>query len=124
MEIVLAVLFNCCEPESITKALSQIAKNPNLSQRLHGHYHSIHNASKILLGAYPNRLTAVDPNWTLANSNEPQPFRQDLNEKDYWEKFVSLWINTLGVQIVGGCCGITPEHIHYIYQQLAFQKRT
>ena len=58
--LVLAILFNCSEPESITLALARIAADSILSNRL--------QASGVLLGAYANRLTQVDPNWTLQES--------------------------------------------------------
>mmetsp|Transcript_21183 Transcript_21183/g.44955 ORF Transcript_21183/g.44955 Transcript_21183/m.44955 type:complete len:96 (-) Transcript_21183:179-466(-) len=72
----------------------------------------------ILLGAYAHKLTDIDPNWTLAESDASQPLRTDLSEKQYWENFVKVWIDKLGVKIVGGCCGITPKHISYIRAEL------
>ena len=81
LRTVLAILFNCSEPESITKALDDIQGDTALTTLL--------NESGIVLGAYANRLTAVDPNWTLAESEGPQPFRKDLDEQQYWDDFVS-----------------------------------
>jgi len=72
----------------------------------------------ILLGAYAHKLTEIDPNWTMTESEAPQPFRNDLSENKYWEEFVKVWIDSLGVKLVGGCCGITPEHISYIRAEL------
>lgn len=79
--------------------------------------------SKILLGAYANRLTQVNPDWTLENSETAQPFRNDLDEKQYWNDFVRQWINEFKVQLIGGCCGITPEHIGYIKKELEQRKK-
>lgn len=110
----LAILFNCSEPEAITLALAQIKSDKDLSDGLQD--------SGIRLGAYANRLTAVDPAWTLADSTAPQPLRQDLDEKHYWKDFVRIWISELNVKIVGGCCGITPEHIAYLHTRLAEHK--
>jgi S-methylmethionine-dependent homocysteine/selenocysteine methylase len=107
---VLAILFNCSEPEAISKALERIHADSELLKLLKNR--------SILLGAYANRLTQVDPNWTLADSEASQPLRNDLDEKRYWEDFVKVWIDRLGVQIIGGCCGITPEHIRYIRAEL------
>ena len=107
----MAILFNCSEPEALTIALEKIHKDTGLAGLL--------KDSKILLGAYANRLTAVDPNWTPAESEAPQPFRKDLDEKQYWEEFVSKWTSQMGVQLVGGCCGITPEHIAYLREEIA-----
>lgn len=91
-------------------ALSRIQADKGLTQRLHD--------SRLLLGAYANRLAAVDPNWTMAESEAPQPFRKDLDCGRYWNGFVKYWIDELGVQLVGGCCGITPEHIACIRSEL------
>ena len=109
------MLFNCSEPEAITTALSRIRSDANLIQRLHD--------CQLLLGAYANRLTAVDPNWTLAESETPQPFRNDLDSQQYYDGFVKEWVERLGVQLVGGCCGITPEHIKYMCDELKKRKQ-
>ena len=96
------VLFNCAEPEAITLALREIKADSKLTRRL--------DEGRIRLGAYANRLTPVAPNWSLAESDGPQEFRKDLDPQQYVD-FVSTWIDELNVTIVGGCCGITPEHI-------------
>ena len=111
---VLGILFNCCEPEAITLALARIRADADLVERL--------GSRQVRLGAYANRLTPVDPDWTLETSDAPQPFRKDVDEQHYWDDFVRLWIHDLGVQIVGGCCGITPEHIAYIQESLKKEK--
>ena len=102
---VIAVLFNCSEPEVITNALESLQKEPFLDG--------------ILIGAYANRLTPVDPNWTLAESEIAQPMRDDMTPQKYCDEFASPWKNRLGVQLIGGCCGITPQHIKYLNEHLA-----
>jgi S-methylmethionine-dependent homocysteine/selenocysteine methylase len=108
-------LFNCAEPEAITLALAKIAADTELRQRLQDEH--------VLLGAYANRLTQVNPNWTLAESQAPQPFRHDLTAQQYWHDYLPLWMDQLGVQLVGGCCGMAPEHIAYIRAQLDQRKQ-
>ena len=110
MQTVLGVLFNCAEPESITQALKSIHDDATLQQRLRD--------QGVLTGAYANRLTAVDPNWSLEESEAPQATRTDLSINRYSDEFVSSWIQDLGAQVVGGCCGITPEYIAYIHNNL------
>lgn len=105
---VLGVLFNCAEPEAITIALNHILSDAVLNELL--------SEQGVILGAYANRLTPVPDNWTMADSEEAQPMRNDLGPERYHE-FVSKW-RGLGVQIVGGCCGITPEHIAYMRSHL------
>jgi S-methylmethionine-dependent homocysteine/selenocysteine methylase len=97
-------------------ALKSIQSNEGLRKHL--------GEAGVLLGAYANRLTPVDPSWTLAESDASQPFRADLSEQDYWGNFIQVWVQDYGVQIVGGCCGITPEHISYISTRLKSDEQT
>eukprot|EP00537_Pseudo-nitzschia_pungens_P009312 CAMPEP_0172379668 /NCGR_PEP_ID=MMETSP1060-20121228/70048_1 /TAXON_ID=37318 /ORGANISM="Pseudo-nitzschia pungens, Strain cf. cingulata" /LENGTH=385 /DNA_ID=CAMNT_0013107413 /DNA_START=220 /DNA_END=1376 /DNA_ORIENTATION=+ len=100
-------------PEEITIALEKIHRDAELKKMLNRD-----GSDGILLGAYAHKLTEIDPNWTMTESEAPQPFRNDLSENKYWEEFVKVWIDSLGVKLVGGCCGITPEHISYIRAEL------
>jgi S-methylmethionine-dependent homocysteine/selenocysteine methylase len=72
----------------------------------------------IFLGAYANRLPPVAPDWTMAESDGPMPMRDDLLPEEYYEKFVLIWLKDYNVQIVGGCCGITPDHIAYLRSKI------
>lgn len=110
----MAILFNCSEPEAITLALEKIHADPRLR--------NLFNDAHVLLGAYANRLTQVDPNWTLQDSVAPQPFRKDLDVEKYWEHFISKWISVFNVQLVGGCCGWYPEHIAFLRDKLDARK--
>ena len=120
---VLGILFNCSEPEAITIAFRRLhdvdedgsdprtgLKKSSVIQRL--------NDCGIVLGAYANRLTPIDPEWTLAESESSQPMRNDLTEQEYWDNFISIWIRRYNVKVVGGCCGIRPSHISYIRSRL------
>ena len=139
---VVGVMFNCCEPESISKALKEIRTNPQV------HHHLQHppeqssslmplkdeEPPKIFLGAYANRLTPVEPGWTMDSSDEAQPMRDDLPPENYWQDFVKKWHSSSagsksvrkgvsekigGVQLIGGCCGIGPGHISVLKERLA-----
>ena len=91
-----ACLFNCSSPEAITLSLTQLM---NSSSNL-----------PILLGAYPNALTRIPDGWTMGTSTGPQPFRDDFPEKKFQE-FAKLWLETMEIKIVGGCCGVGPSYI-------------
>jgi S-methylmethionine-dependent homocysteine/selenocysteine methylase len=97
---VLAILFNCSEPEAINRALQTIQVDRALRDNLH--------TRGILLGAYANRLTPVASDWSLAESTGSQPMRKDLDPQQYYNSFVATWVQDLGVQLVGGCCGTHP----------------
>ena len=53
--------------------------------------------------AYPDSGGWLSPNWTFDNV---------INPKNFIEK-VKVW-HALGAQIVGGCCGTSPDHIKAI----------
>mmetsp|Transcript_22131 Transcript_22131/g.46694 ORF Transcript_22131/g.46694 Transcript_22131/m.46694 type:complete len:137 (-) Transcript_22131:1428-1838(-) len=97
---------------------------------------------KIYLGAYANRLTPVDTDWTLESSDETQAMRDDLSPKKYYDH-VKLWYSNDehtrndalvtarngaklhyhenivgGVQLIGGCCAIGPSHIAVLKDKL------
>lgn len=99
---ILGVLFNCSEPEAITTALKHLHDDNSLQ------------LDKLLLGAYANRLTPVADDWTMEESEGPQPMRNDLAPEIYCNKFVSKWVSEYNVWLVGGCCGIEPAHIQHL----------
>ena len=72
-----------------------------------------------MLGAYANRLTAIPSDWTLAGSEEAQAMRSDLDPQQYYRDFVLHWVRDLQVRLVGGCCGMTPEHIKSLHDGLS-----
>ena len=141
------VLFNCCEPEAISKALDEIEENQQFHKYLqHRPIQSISSETqqaiedgppKILLGAYANRLTPVESDWTLESSEEAQGMREDLSPVRYSE-FVNRWHGRcnhpthdlssssdksiidqrVGLQLIGGCCGIGPQYISVLTKQL------
>ncbi len=91
-----AVLFNCCQPEVIEKAIIVARETLNgLGQ------------PDFPLGAYAN---AFQPQRKDAAANsDVSSIRDDLNPEDYlsWAK---QWQQS-GANLIGGCCGIGPEHI-------------
>ncbi len=52
------------------------------------------------LGAYPNSGHFKMPHWQFVDITPPEVFVERARE----------WLD-LGVQIIGGCCGLGPEHI-------------
>jgi S-methylmethionine-dependent homocysteine/selenocysteine methylase len=107
---IFGVLFNCSEPEAITKALLLIKAKTLLKERL--------DSSGVRLGAYANRLTPVVSDWSLETSDGAQTMRKDVGPLQYYQDFCSVWTRDLNVKMVGGCCGITPEHIALLRDRL------
>ncbi|WP_224965008.1 homocysteine S-methyltransferase family protein [Acinetobacter guillouiae] len=87
-----AVLFNCCQPEIILQAINTIKK------MLPAH---------IQIGAYAN---AFPPQNIEATANDGlDEIRKDLNP-EFYLSFAKEW-HDAGATLIGGCCGIGPEHI-------------
>ena len=86
-----AVLFNCSHPEVLTTAL------PN----------AVAVADGLQIGAYANSFV---PKPDVYAANEViLEHRADLDTAGYL-RFVESWV-AAGATIVGGCCGIMPQHI-------------
>ncbi|MGQ0770521.1 homocysteine S-methyltransferase family protein [Acinetobacter baumannii] len=92
-----AVLFNCCQPEVILQAINEIkALIPESVQ----------------IGAYANAFPPQDESAT-ANDGLDE-IRKDLDAPAYLA-FAKQW-QQAGASLVGGCCGIGPEHIAELSQ--------
>lgn len=91
-----AILFNCCQPEVIGAALAEATATLNMLER-----------SDVRLGAYAN---AFPPQPKEATANDGlDEIRDDLGPRDYLE-WAERW-QRQGASLIGGCCGIGPEHI-------------
>jgi S-methylmethionine-dependent homocysteine/selenocysteine methylase len=89
-----ALLFNCSQPEVMEAAVraAREALGPD---------------SPIRIGVYAN---AFPPMAADAEANTALcPIREDLTPEGYG-RFAHAW-HTAGASILGGCCGIGPEHI-------------
>jgi S-methylmethionine-dependent homocysteine/selenocysteine methylase len=102
-----AVLFNCCQPEVIGPALAA-AKTALQTAEPGG------TGQAVLLGAYAN---AFGPQTAAASANsELSKLRADLGP-DAYLPWARQWL-AHGADIVGGCCGVGPEHIALISDAL------
>jgi homocysteine S-methyltransferase len=59
------------------------------------------------VGAYPHSGEFIMPNWQFINMISPEDFTRKAQG----------WTG-MGVQLVGGCCGIGPEHIRLLKERL------
>lgn len=97
-----AVLFNCSQPEVIGAAIDVVRE---LTQQ--------HNAD-IAIGAYAN---AFPPQPKEATANDGlDELREDLDPPGYLA-WATDW-RERGASLVGGCCGIGPEHIAELKRNL------
>jgi S-methylmethionine-dependent homocysteine/selenocysteine methylase len=89
-----ALLFNCSQPE-VMEAAVRIARA------------QLGKDGAIRIGVYAN---AFPPMAADAEANSGlSPIRADLTPQGY-ARFAAAW-HAAGASILGGCCGIGPEHI-------------
>lgn len=97
-----AILFNCSQPEAMSPAIDT----------------AIHELQRLKvdlpIGVYANAFPAQQED-AQANSTMEE-IRQELDPAEYLN-FVDTWCR-LGATIIGGCCGIGPEHIAILHERL------
>jgi S-methylmethionine-dependent homocysteine/selenocysteine methylase len=95
-----AVLFNCSQPEVIGAAVV-------VARRALDEFAAAGGVARVQVGAYAN---AFPPQQQTASANsELNALRSDLGPAQYLA-WVNRWLAD-GAEIVGGCCGVGPEHI-------------
>ena len=93
-----AVLLNCSQPEVMGDAIAVARSTP----------------PRLAVGVYAN---AFAPQGTQAQANtDDAALREDVTP-DAYLKFARRWA-ALGATIVGGCCGVGPEHIRLLREAL------
>ena len=98
-----AFLFNCCLPEAISAALP-----------------ALRAATSRPVGAYANALTGFKSDYEIGGQSgdgRETPAREDLGPEAY-ARFAQVW-RAMGADIIGGCCGIGPDHIAELRHRLA-----
>lgn len=98
-----AILFNCCQPEVIERAL-------DVTRQILSENHAVH----IKTGAYANAF-APQPKDATANDGLDE-VRKDLDPQAYL-RWAQKW-KAQGATIIGGCCGIGVEHIRVLADKL------
>ncbi len=96
-----ALLFNCCQAETITDAIVSAVAYAGRS---------------VAVGGYANRFVTSHTESGQANEHL-SAFRDDL-DPDSYATFVSGWLDA-GATVVGGCCGMEPSHIARIADLVA-----
>ncbi|MDE2219943.1 MAG: homocysteine S-methyltransferase family protein [Gammaproteobacteria bacterium] len=94
-----ALLFNCSQPEVMGAAVAEAQR------ALRGARPA---SAGIEIGVYANAFPPVDAAAAAANV-ELSDIRADLSPAAY-RRWAESWVAG-GASIIGGCCGIGPEHI-------------
>ena len=98
-----AILFNCCQPEVIGDAI-QVTRDKLASL----------SGLEIEIGAYANAFSPQPKN-TTANEGLDE-MRSDLTPSSYLN-WAQQW-RQKGATLIGGCCGIGPDHIALLTEKL------
>jgi S-methylmethionine-dependent homocysteine/selenocysteine methylase len=85
-----ALLVNCAPPADIEAGLRALVRH-----------------SRVPVGAYPHIGRFDPPEWLFTNEYPPARYLESARE----------WVGS-GAQIVGGCCGTTPDHIALLASRL------
>ena len=102
-----AVLFNCSQPEVMAEAVERAREVLSAAHR--------YGSGGIAIGVYAN---AFAPQTREAAANDGlSDIRADLTPHGYL-KWAEDWARR-GATIIGGCCGIGPEHIAELKAALA-----
>ena len=89
------LLANCSAPESITRAMPQLAQT-----------------GMKYFGGYANTFQPIPEDWKIEGHKKTDGslgLREDLDPETY-AVHASDWLNA-GATVVGGCCGTRPAHI-------------
>ncbi len=98
-----AILFNCCQPEVIGDAI-QVTRDKLASL----------GRLEIETGAYANAFSPQPKNATA--NEELDEIRADLTPSSYLN-WAQQW-RQKGATLIGGCCGIGPDHIALLTEKL------
>lgn len=106
------VLVNCCSPQAVTAALPILAAAAPPGVRI---------------GGYANGFKTTTSEWLAGGSSSsaagaelppPEEYDSDgLILPEAYARHAQSWV-AAGASLVGGCCGIGPEHIAMVRQQL------
>jgi S-methylmethionine-dependent homocysteine/selenocysteine methylase len=100
-----AFMANCCAPHSVEAAIKEFAN----------YFKDMADNDKPSIGGFANGFTPIPPEWDPGNIEE-LGVQRNLTPEKYAEQAIN-W-TTLGAQIIGGCCEITPAHIKEISLRL------
>ena len=103
-----ALLFNCSQPEVMADAIKAGRAELDAFTRQHG-------AAPPMIGVYANAFPLMDDEYAGANANIHQ-LRADITPESYLH-FARHWAE-IGADIIGGCCGISPDHIRLLAKEL------
>ncbi len=108
-----ALLFNCSQPEVMADAIRLARSKLDEIAKQYG-------KAETLVGVYANAFPLMDENYEGSNA-AVHKLRADITPENY-TRFAREWA-AHGADIIGGCCGISPEHIAHLFRALRGNER-
>ena len=99
-----ALLFNCSQPEVMADAI-------RLARSTLDRFASQHGKVEPLIGVYANAFPLMGEDYQGSNASVHK-LRADITPENY-TRYAQEWA-ALGADIIGGCCGISPDHIAHL----------
>ena len=101
-----ALLVNCCSPQAVAAALPRLQRCA---------------PSGVRIGGYANGFATTTSQWLAGSGVAPEaglhivPPAEEYDSEgiilpDNYARHAAHW-RALGASIVGGCCGVGPQHI-------------
>jgi len=103
-----ALLFNCSQPEVMAAAVS-------LARKALDGVAAETGKVPALVGVYANAFPAMNDDYEGSNATLHK-LREDITPENY-TRFAREWAGC-GAGIIGGCCGISPDHIAHLAAEL------
>lgn len=103
------VLFNCSQPEDVTKALRHVHDAKDLIEEL--------TARGIQIGGFADRISPVSRAGLLEEKLVSGAMHSAV-DMEIFASFVLRWVQDSGATIVGGCCGVRPSYVERICERL------
>ncbi|CAG9001162.1 MAG: Homocysteine S-methyltransferase [Candidatus Celerinatantimonas neptuna] len=100
-----AILFNCCQPEIILAAIHEASET----------LEKLGLKDSVRIGGYGNAFDTAQAEDATANEGLDE-MRRDLTP-DAYLNLAKQW-QEAGASIIGGCCGIGPDHIEKLATNL------
>ena len=112
--------------ETLQEAISEIkTRDIDLISIMHTEVHLVEDCLTILrdhwsglCGVYAHSGTMKNSNWAMDMENTDWTFDQVISPTEY-TNYVEKWIDS-GVNLVGGCCGISTDHMRHISENISF----
>lgn len=107
------ILFNCSQPEDVTKALVRVRETKGLYDEL--------SERGIKLGGYADRISPASKAGLLEEQLVPGAMHSTV-DMEVFASFVLRWVQESGASVVGGCCDVPPSYVERICERLREQK--